>query len=78
MKNCLNFGALRRTVANLRCLLGPCGPHFAMDITPEFDELLRKQNAPPTTKQVTLENIDGFLKEALRIVRAYVFLTGRN
>jgi len=38
-----------------------------MDITPEFDELLRERNAPPTTKQVTLENIDGFLKEALRI-----------
>jgi hypothetical protein len=40
----------------------------AMDVTAEFDELLRKHNAPPTKKAVSLEEIDGFLKEALRIV----------
>jgi hypothetical protein len=39
-----------------------------MDVTPEFDELLRKHNAPPTKKAVSLAEIDGFLKEALRIV----------
>lgn len=34
----------------------------------EFDVLLSKRRAPPTRKQVTLERVDGFLKEALRIV----------
>ncbi|KAJ0338292.1 hypothetical protein COL154_012780 [Colletotrichum chrysophilum] len=40
-----------------------------MDITPLFNELLRKHNAPPVTeKKLSLEAIDGFLKEAYRIV----------
>jgi len=38
-----------------------------MDRTPDLNELLRKQHAPPVRTEVTLENIDGFLKEALRI-----------
>ncbi|GKT47387.1 syntaxin-6 [Colletotrichum spaethianum] len=39
-----------------------------MDITPEFNELLRKRNAPIVTeKKLSLEAIDGFLKEAYRI-----------
>ncbi|KAJ0164287.1 Syntaxin UFE1 [Colletotrichum tanaceti] len=39
-----------------------------MDITPVFNELLRKRNAPIVTeKKLSLETIDGFLKEAYRI-----------
>ncbi|KAK1598177.1 snare-complex protein syntaxin-18 [Colletotrichum navitas] len=39
-----------------------------MDITPEFNELLRKRNAPIVSeKKLSLEAIDGFLKEAYRI-----------
>ncbi|GKT59445.1 syntaxin UFE1 [Colletotrichum tofieldiae] len=39
-----------------------------MDITPVFNELLRKRNAPIVTeKKLSLEAIDGFLKEAYRI-----------
>lgn len=38
-----------------------------MDITAEFDQLLQKRSAPPTKRTVSLDNIDGFLKEALRI-----------
>ncbi|KAF4126699.1 SNARE-complex protein Syntaxin-18 N-terminus [Geosmithia morbida] len=39
-----------------------------MDITPDFDELLKQRGAPTTTtKQVSLDRVDGFLKEALRI-----------
>lgn len=41
-----------------------------MDITSELDELLKKRGAPTTTKQVSLDKVDGFLKEALRIVCA--------
>lgn len=39
-----------------------------MDITVTFNELLRERNAPETRKRVTLDAIDGFLKEAFRIV----------
>ena len=39
-----------------------------MDLTPDFDELLRERKAAPTRQQVTLDSIDGFLREALRIV----------
>ncbi|OHF02262.1 SNARE-complex protein Syntaxin-18 [Colletotrichum orchidophilum] len=39
-----------------------------MDITPVFNEFLRKRNAPIVTeKKLSLEAIDGFLKEAYRI-----------
>ncbi|KAF6819215.1 snare protein [Colletotrichum plurivorum] len=39
-----------------------------MDITPVFNEILRKHNAPVVTeKKLSLEAIDGFLKEAYRI-----------
>ncbi|KAF5022252.1 hypothetical protein F66182_5691 [Fusarium sp. NRRL 66182] len=38
-----------------------------MDITISFNELLRERNAPETRKRVTLDAIDGFLKEAYRI-----------
>lgn len=38
-----------------------------MDITPSFNEILQKRNAPTTKSQVTLDVIDGFLKEAYRI-----------
>ncbi|KAJ3944541.1 uncharacterized protein N0V96_006076 [Colletotrichum fioriniae] len=39
-----------------------------MDITPAFNDLLRKRNAPIVTeKKLSLEAIDGFLKEAYRI-----------
>lgn len=39
-----------------------------MDLTADFDELLRERNAPPTRSDINLDKIDGFLKEALRIV----------
>lgn len=43
-----------------------------MDITPVFNDLLRKRNAPIITeKKLSLEAIDGFLKEAYRIVSLY-------
>ncbi|RFN43373.1 hypothetical protein FIE12Z_12403 [Fusarium flagelliforme] len=38
-----------------------------MDITVTFNELLKERNAPETRKRVTLDAIDGFLKEAYRI-----------
>ncbi|KAM0563490.1 hypothetical protein ACHAPJ_001211 [Fusarium lateritium] len=38
-----------------------------MNITVNFNELLRERNAPETRKRVTLDAIDGFLKEAYRI-----------
>lgn len=40
-----------------------------MDITVGFNELLRQHQVPTTRKPVTLNAIDGFLKEAHRIVR---------
>jgi hypothetical protein len=40
----------------------------AADLTSSFNELLRERNAPPTRQAVTLDAIDGFLKEAYRIV----------
>lgn len=39
-----------------------------MDITASFNELLQQRDAPTTKSQVTLDVIDGFLKEAYRIV----------
>ncbi|KAF7536844.1 hypothetical protein G7Z17_g12976 [Cylindrodendrum hubeiense] len=39
-----------------------------MDITVGFNELLRQHQVPTTRKPVTLNTIDGFLKEAHRIV----------
>lgn len=39
-----------------------------MDITVTFNELLKERNAPEIRKRVTLDAIDGFLKEAYRIV----------
>lgn len=41
-----------------------------MNITLQFDELLQQRKAPKTkTKQpVSLDTLDGFLKEAYRIV----------
>ncbi|KAL4729501.1 hypothetical protein ACLX1H_003921 [Fusarium chlamydosporum] len=38
-----------------------------MNITVTFNELLKERNAPETRKRVTLDAIDGFLKEAYRI-----------
>ncbi|RSL95082.1 hypothetical protein CEP52_012278 [Fusarium oligoseptatum] len=38
-----------------------------MDITIGFNELLRQRDAPATKKRVTMDAIDGFLKEAYRI-----------
>lgn len=40
-----------------------------MDITIGFNELLRQRDAPEAKKRVTMDAIDGFLKEAYRIVR---------
>ncbi|KAL9942696.1 hypothetical protein ACHAQF_008437 [Verticillium nonalfalfae] len=37
------------------------------DLTPVFNELLAKHSAPSTRKKFSLEDIDGFLKEAYRI-----------
>ncbi|KAG7129523.1 hypothetical protein HYQ44_001518 [Verticillium longisporum] len=37
------------------------------DLTPAFNELLAKHSAPSTRKKFSLEDIDGFLKEAYRI-----------
>ncbi|KAH7328288.1 syntaxin [Stachybotrys elegans] len=37
------------------------------NLTAVFSELLQKRNAPPTRGKVTLDAIDGFLKEAYRI-----------
>lgn len=39
------------------------------NLTPEFNELLKQRSAAPTRERVTLETIEGFLKEAYRIVR---------
>lgn len=39
-----------------------------MDLTPVFNELLGKHNAPQTRKKYSVADIDGFLKEAYRIV----------
>jgi len=39
-----------------------------MDITVTFNELLKERNALEVRKRVTLDAIDGFLKEAYRIV----------
>jgi hypothetical protein len=39
-----------------------------MDVTPAFNELLRRHGAPETRKTFSQE-IDAFLKEAYRIVR---------
>ncbi|KAG7048380.1 hypothetical protein JMJ77_0014018, partial [Colletotrichum scovillei] len=45
-----------------------CDRFSKMDITPAFNDLLRKRNAPIVTeKKLSLEAIDGFLKEAYRI-----------
>jgi hypothetical protein len=44
---------------------------LAMDITPDFNELLRERNAPPTRSDLNLDKIDGFLKDALRIVQRF-------
>jgi syntaxin 18 len=39
------------------------------DRTPVLNELLKSHNAPPTADpSLTLQNLDGFLKEAYRIV----------
>ncbi|KAJ4149603.1 hypothetical protein NW754_001041 [Fusarium falciforme] len=38
-----------------------------MDITIGFNELLRQRDAPAAKKRVTMDAIDGFLKEAYRI-----------
>lgn len=38
------------------------------DLTPLFNELLQQQNAAPTARAVSLDAIEGFLKEAYRIV----------
>ncbi|KAF4432064.1 hypothetical protein F53441_13861 [Fusarium austroafricanum] len=38
-----------------------------MNVTVAFNDLLRERNAPETRKRVTLDAIDGFLKEAYRI-----------
>ncbi|KAH7376643.1 hypothetical protein B0T11DRAFT_324526 [Plectosphaerella cucumerina] len=38
-----------------------------MDLTPVFNELLGKHNAPQTRKKYSVADIDGFLKEAYRI-----------
>ncbi|KAK5998551.1 Syntaxin-18-like protein [Cladobotryum mycophilum] len=42
-------------------------PSYTVDITSQFNELLRRHNAPPTAQKVSLDTIDGFLKEAYRI-----------
>lgn len=39
------------------------------DITSQFNELLRQKNAAPVAAKASLDAIDGFLKEAYRIVR---------
>lgn len=48
------------------------GSSFAIpadvNITEQFNELLRQHHAPPVVKKVSLEDIDSFLKEAYRIV----------
>ncbi|TFB03508.1 Syntaxin UFE1 [Trichoderma ghanense] len=47
------------------------GSSFAIpadvNITEQFNELLRQHHAPPVVKKVSLEDIDSFLKEAYRI-----------
>ena len=48
------------------------GSSFAIpadvNITEQFNELLRQHRAPPVVKKVSLEDIDSFLQEAYRIV----------
>ena len=41
-----------------------------IDVTPAFNELLRKLDEPPVQKPVfSLDEVDEFLKEAYRIAR---------
>ncbi|PNP52006.1 hypothetical protein THARTR1_07215 [Trichoderma harzianum] len=42
-------------------------PTAAVDITAQFNELLQQHQAPPVVNKVSLDDIDGFLKEAYRI-----------
>ncbi len=39
-----------------------------LNLTPTFNELLKKNEGAPTRKGYSLEEIDEFLKEAYRIV----------
>ncbi|KAI3553899.1 SNARE-complex protein Syntaxin-18 [Colletotrichum abscissum] len=57
---------LNDVILRIPVLLNTTSPK--MDITPAFNDLLRKRNAPTVTeKKLSLEAIDGFLKEAYRI-----------
>jgi hypothetical protein len=41
----------------------------AVEVTSEFNKLLQQRNASPVSGKVSLEAIEGFVKEAYRIVR---------
>lgn len=41
----------------------------AMDLTPTFNDLLQKRDAPPTRGKFSFDELEDFLKEAYRIVR---------
>ena len=43
-----------------------------MDLTPGFNELLKKHDAPPSGTKVSLETVDAFLEEARRIVSVFI------
>ena len=43
------------------------------DVTAEFNRLLKQHGAPQAAGKVSLETIEGFLKEAYRIVGATSF-----
>ena len=39
-----------------------------MDLTSTFNDLLRKCDAPPAGRKFSFDELEGFLKEAYRIV----------
>lgn len=43
----------------------------SVDLTSQFNELLRQKNAPPCKGKLSLDAVEGFLKEAYRIVRIH-------
>lgn len=38
------------------------------NLTPQFNDLLRKHKAPPCRENLSIDAVEGFLKEAYRIV----------
>ena len=45
-----------------------------MDLTPTFNDLLQKRDAPPARGKFSFDELEDFLKEAYRIVRLSLLL----